>query len=373
MAEIIAVQMASLVASHRACVSGLRRYRDREQLDWDIVVAADPSHRSAPTGAWWLGLHKPGSIVDRAKSPNLPIGAVFPAEQHPDVHPVAELNNPVFGLLAARHLHEFGYQRCVSLNSVDKPHLADRVQGFEEECQRLGVQTDRFVPEDGLTGEQISEQAKVYLLQQQRPFGVYGSSDANARWVRAMCEECGLVVGEDVAIVGTGDIPRYCLSHDPELSSVAFPWIEMGEAAGKFFHHYMKTGQVLPPTEVTPFQVAVRGSTGSVQVTDPLVEEALVWLQDNLDCAQPSAGLAEALQTSVPTVCRHFKHALAASPKQVHDRLRLQYALTILADPRQRIDTVARSSGFSSSTAFGVAFRRRYGCTPTQWRDTLYV
>lgn len=77
------------------------------------------------------------------------------------------------------------------------------------------------------------------------------------------------------------------------------------------------------------------------------------------------------LGVSDPTLCKRFRDALGTTPKQVHDRCRIDRAIDLLNDSHLPIAAIAKRCGFSTPTAFGVAFKRRRGCTPSQWREAL--
>lgn len=65
---------------------------------------------------------------------------------------------------------------------------------------------------------------------------------------------------------------------------------------------------------------------------------------------------------------RGFRRIMGETARQHIQRLRLERAATMLAVNPETILSVALSTGFNSNEVFGRAFRRAYGCTPTQYR-----
>jgi AraC-like DNA-binding protein len=70
---------------------------------------------------------------------------------------------------------------------------------------------------------------------------------------------------------------------------------------------------------------------------------------------------------------QHLAHLLKAATGRtflahVHD-LRLRAAEQLLRATLKSVKEIAVTVGYVSTTSFDRQFRRRYGCTPTQWRQ----
>jgi transcriptional regulator GlxA family with amidase domain len=63
-----------------------------------------------------------------------------------------------------------------------------------------------------------------------------------------------------------------------------------------------------------------------------------------------------------------FCEAFGETPRRYLQRLRLDTALALLADPRETLTDVALQTGFADQSAFTHAFTRRFGMAPGQWR-----
>ena len=64
-----------------------------------------------------------------------------------------------------------------------------------------------------------------------------------------------------------------------------------------------------------------------------------------------------------------FNEAFGETPHRYLHRLRLDTALTLLADPRASLTGVALDVGFADQSAFTHAFSKRFGISPGQWRN----
>jgi AraC-like DNA-binding protein len=63
-----------------------------------------------------------------------------------------------------------------------------------------------------------------------------------------------------------------------------------------------------------------------------------------------------------------FVEAFGETPHRYLQRLRLDTAVTLLADPRRSLIDVSLEVGFGDQSAFTHAFTRRFGIAPGQWR-----
>jgi len=63
-----------------------------------------------------------------------------------------------------------------------------------------------------------------------------------------------------------------------------------------------------------------------------------------------------------------FIDAFGETPHRYLQRLRLDTAITLLADPRNTLTDIALEVGFGDQSAFTHAFTRRFGIAPGQWR-----
>lgn len=80
--------------------------------------------------------------------------------------------------------------------------------------------------------------------------------------------------------------------------------------------------------------------------------------------------LAEMVLSNRTYVARVFRLRFKGTFTEVMNRYRVEHAQQLmLKNPRMRIDEVALSSGFSSSSFFGRVFKGQVGMTPSQWRS----
>lgn len=82
----------------------------------------------------------------------------------------------------------------------------------------------------------------------------------------------------------------------------------------------------------------------------------------NLDQVARAAGLSKF------HLLRLFRAVFGETPMKYAEGLRLRRAAERLAGPRGLIDEIAFDAGYETASAFGRAFRRRFGLTPSAYR-----
>lgn len=99
------------------------------------------------------------------------------------------------------------------------------------------------------------------------------------------------------------------------------------------------------------------------------VQPALAFAVNNLDEDLSLDALAERTRLSAYHLHRVFAATLGETPKQFTLRLRLGRATAMLLSERETVLDIALACGFRSHEVFCRAFRRRFGMSPSAYRE----
>lgn len=163
---------------------------------------------------------------------------------------------------AVKHLAELGHRRIGYLSPPAEQTLTRlRWQGFVQGMEEVGLEIDPSLIYEGDFSEKSGQLGAHDLLDQANPpTAIFCNNDRMAFGAMRAIQARGLVVGEDVSVIGFDDIPMASFSH-PTLTTLRQPFHEIGEALFNLLNSRingeMTTGGLLFAPELR-----VRQSTG---------------------------------------------------------------------------------------------------------------
>jgi len=95
----------------------------------------------------------------------------------------------------------------------------------------------------------------------------------------------------------------------------------------------------------------------------------LAWISGNLTADLSVEALAARTSVSRRHFTRLFKNAFGSSPAEIVEGLRLDQARALLSDPHTSVSAVASAVGFANTDSFRRAFVRRFGLSPSSYRQ----
>jgi len=108
--------------------------------------------------------------------------------------------------------------------------------------------------------------------------------------------------------------------------------------------------------------------------TSPRVTDAIRLMGEQVDNADFGVSqLAAAMDCSREHLTRLFRSAIGVSPSDYLTQQRLRRAAQALRSSDDKLETIARRSGFSNANYFCRAFRQHVGTTPAKFRKQPWV
>ncbi|HZW33654.1 MAG TPA: XylR family transcriptional regulator, partial [Isosphaeraceae bacterium] len=225
----VGVLIESSRAYGRGLIEGAARYA-REQGTWSLSFEPRGLEAPPPWFANWVG----DGILARFPTPQM--AAAVLAKRLPVVDlwgslppwhaPMVAGDNEQIARLAFEHLQERGLRRFAFCGPVrgSSSFLDLRGEAFRRQAAAAGSRCDMlFLTErEWSAADWELEQRRIaaWLDGLSRPVGILAGYDELACQVMNVCQQCGLRVPEEVAVVGVGNDPVLCELSTPPLTSI---------------------------------------------------------------------------------------------------------------------------------------------------------
>ncbi|MCP4376505.1 MAG: substrate-binding domain-containing protein [bacterium] len=196
-------------------------------------------------------------------------------------------------------------------------------------------------------------------------------SDNQALKVLAACDELGLSVPQDLALVGVDNNEVACELASVPLSSVDIDWQELGHSGAELLSGILDGTATPPenPVQIAPKSVIMRGSSDICAVDNPDVSAAMAYIWANFRSPINVNDVMEQVAISRCSLYGLFKEHLGRTISSEITRKRMESAEGLLRESDQKVRVVAERSGFSSTIHLIRVFHKVHNCTPSEYRQ----
>jgi DNA-binding LacI/PurR family transcriptional regulator len=169
---------------------------------------------------------------------------------------------------AAQHLIDVGWQRiaCIGL-AAELICTGDRLAGYRRALERNGLVYDPALVVNMDTTETAGHQAMNHFLSlDEPPDAVLACSDELALGAMTAVHEQGLVVGQDIGIIGFDDIPAAVHCRSP-LTTIRQPLYEIGTRLCRMLIQIIEGEQIENGQSILAPKLIIRESCGAASPT----------------------------------------------------------------------------------------------------------
>lgn len=170
---------------------------------------------------------------------------------------------------AVVHLIELGHRRIGFIGgSIDHPSISDRLKGYEQALEEFGLpRNSSLVAKDqpDSSAEDGHKATRRLLRLSSPPTAIFATNDTMAMGTIEAAREVGLVVPDDLAVVGFDDIEVASHTHPP-LTTMRVPKEKMGALAIRKMVEIIESGDSLNAKTLIAAELIVRGSCGAIKV-----------------------------------------------------------------------------------------------------------
>lgn len=286
--------------------------------------------------------------------------------------PFVGMDNALIGETVAEHFLSRGYRRFAAYTLDNEAFFRERVRNFVTSVESAGASC-ALLPAHGESSPSDWEKQQARLIQWleglPKPIGIFAANDQLAVHLLDACRRAGIVVPEEVAVVGCENEKTLCEFASPTLTSVQFDGEAVGYRAAELLDQMMN-GEDIGATEtlIPPKGIEARGSSDEFVLEDPIVLRAVKLIRAEAFSGITVGEICERLGISRSTLERRMKQSLSRGTKEELLRVRFREVNRLLRNTDLTIEAIGESAGFSHAHYLQTAFRERYGITPGEYR-----
>ena len=372
----VAVLIETSNAYGRGLLEGIHRHL-RENEPWTILL---PEHGRGMPPLEMLARWKGDGIIARIETPAIaaaikrlrrgrPLAVVdVSAGRLLDGVPYVETDDAAIARLAAEHFIERDFRHLAFLGDDRFRWSDNRRDAF---VAAAAVYEPRGRSRDGAKEDEAIE---AWLAALPKPIGLFACYDIRGRQAVEACRRAGLAVPDEVAVLGVDDDAVLCGLTSPPLSSVIPDAIGAGRRAAELLGALLR-GERLDRDEwlLPPVGIATRQSTDVLAIDDELVVAAIRHIREHAYAGIKVAEVVRALGVSRRVLESRFLRRVGHTPHEEIARVQFRRVEQLLAETDLPLATIAARTGFRHPEYMTVAFTRRHGMSPSQWRRKLKV
>lgn len=342
--------------------SGVAKYAAK--AGWALEDAYTMIRGLPPTwdGDGIISFHGPSSeFVEWLKKASVPVVDIGEYEDYSDF-PRVTTDALKITRLAVDHFIAHGYKNIGFAWLFDNVFKAKRLAAARQVVEARGL---KFFD---VHLDQIASLPRQGAL----PLALLAANDGTAVRALRACEDAGILVPEEVAILGVDNFEYRCVPASVPLSSIDADHERIGYEAAALLDKLMQGGKAPQRiTEIPPLGIVQRDSTDMLAVADVEVAKALRFVIANFKSHVGLRDVAKATNLSLRRLQTRFKEQLGRTILQEINGRRVKYAQELLQTTNKKIRVIAGECGFGGSVKLIRVFRQYAGTSPKRYRKEI--
>ena len=327
-------------------------------------------------GKKWQGVisrHTTPQLASACAELKVPLVDLNDFEPFPGV-PKIRPDNVGIGHLGAEHFIERGYQKFGFVGFSNVLWSRERRDGFVEAVRLAGRECAIFdvdYPGDATPFWEEDQIAKLgaWLKGLPRPIGLMACVDLRAQQLVSAAHAAGILVPEEVAVLGVNNDTIRCELSDPALSSVAPNAFQSGYRAAALLKDLLAGAKPKSfDQRVEPLGVVTRHSTDVLAVEDRNVAAALSFIRERACNGITVDQVLQHAHASRSQIERKFRQHIGRSPQSEIRRVQLRKIRQLLLETDFPLKRIAELTGFEHMEYMCVLFKRATGIPPGIYR-----
>jgi LacI family transcriptional regulator len=214
----------------------------------------------------------------------------------------------------------------------------------------------------------------VWLNSLPKPIAIMACDDNQAHHIVEAAGHAGILIPDDVAVLGVDNDELVCDLSDPPLSSIALATEKGGYEAARLMEKMIATNTcVASDVVVKATQVVTRHSTDIFASKDKYIVNALKYIHDNLDKNLKVDQVLKEVPLSRRSLEKRFVQTTGYPVYEYIYNQRIEKFTQKLLETDMTIFEIALDLGLSDSKNIARQFKQIKGLTPVEYRKMYMV
>jgi len=292
-------------------------------------------------------------------------------DRHSKINEIV-VDNYAIGKMCAEHFSTRGFKNFAYCGYHGMPWSKERDMAFAENILQAGYKTHIYEPPEAKSRRLWEEEQNYlanWLKKLPKPVGIMACNDERGEQVLEACGIAQLHVPEQVAVIGVDDDEMICDLSTPPLSSVALNAVKAGYKAAELLDKILTGKKIVNHTIlVEPTRIITRQSTDILAVKDPIVAEALRFINQNFKRPIQVSEVLSAVQTSHVTLLEKFHESIGRNIHEEIQRVRMEEFARMIIETDLPIYQISNKLNFTFYKHVSRQFKKQKGMSPSAYR-----
>ena len=284
-------------------------------------------------------------------------------------------DNREIGRMAAEHFRDHGYREVFALNPGNVRMYQERLDALTEQMETDGGSVSVLDTAEAMQPSVINELHAAAKKRGHRleelSLGFFAYQDNMAAEMISLALQSELRVPENIAVLGVDNDDLVNSGLTVGLSSIETDQEGLGRLAANTLRSLLEHPKRKAKASIirhAPKEVITRRSTDCYAVRNPLVSDALHWIQKNYYKGIQATDVAEAMGVTQQGLQKAFAANYTRSPGQEIRHQRVQTVAHLLATTNAKLEDIAANCGYCSVDTLINSFRSAFDITPGKYR-----
>lgn len=278
----------------------------------------------------------------------------------------------IAGQMGANYFIKKGFQHFAFYGFKGIVWSEERCEGFRDEVEKHGWGTN-FSEYQNIEFKDLwfyeSGPLTEWLRTLPKPVAIMACDDNQGHHIIEACNQCGIKVPEEVAVLGVDNDEAVCTLSYPPLSSIHQAVEKGGYETAELIEKMMKNPDAAyEDVVVYPTHIVTRQSTDIYATDDRSISVILKYIHQNTDKKLNVTDLLKLVPLSRRLLETRFREVTGLSVYSYILNLRIQKFAEKLIYSKDTVIEIAMKMGFTDYKNISRQFKAIKGCTPSEYR-----